>query len=160
MANTRHDGLIERMGLRFEADGLSRIAGRVLGRLLITSSALSLDDLADELRVSKASASTNCRLLERLGVVERVTQPADRRDYYRARDDLHERLLEVRRKHLREIRDLLRDAAASPEVRDEGAEQRLHRFASFFDYMLEAVERAGESWTDTADDTNAGLTAG
>lgn len=154
------EGVVDRMGLRFEADGFSRIAGRVLGHLMITTGALSLDELADALRVSRTSANTNCRMLERLGVIERVTHPADRRDYYRARDDLHERLLGLRQDHLREMRDLLRDAEVSPEVEDERAKQRLHRFASFFGYMLEAVEQAGAAWMATADDKGAGRTAG
>src|SRR5215210_7376371 len=73
---------VERMGLVLEADGLPRIAGRIFGLLLVSEEARSLDDLASELRVSKGSASTNARLLEQRGLLERVCRPADRRDYY------------------------------------------------------------------------------
>ena len=68
------------MGLALEADGLPRIAGRIFGLLLISEDALSLDKLASELRVSKASVSTNARMLEHRGVLEQVSRPADRRD--------------------------------------------------------------------------------
>src|SRR5437867_3493939 len=79
---------IERMGLTLESDGLPRIAGRIFGLLLVSDDARSLDDLAAELRVSKGSVSTNARLLEQRGLLERICRPADRRDYYRAPRDL------------------------------------------------------------------------
>ena len=49
----------DRMGLLFEAEGRPRIAGRIFGYLLLSDDPRSLDQLADSLRVSKASASTN-----------------------------------------------------------------------------------------------------
>ena len=65
-----------RMGLLFEADGHPRIAGRIFAYLLVSDGPRSLDELARTLRVSKASASTNARLLAATGVLERVSRPA------------------------------------------------------------------------------------
>ena len=88
--DTRTAHFVERMGLALEADGLPRIAGRIFGLLLVSEEPRSLDELAAELRVSKASVSTNARLLEHRGVLEQVSRPADRRDYYRIpRGSLH-----------------------------------------------------------------------
>ena len=63
---------IERMGVALDSDGLPRIAGRIFGLLLVSEDPRSLDDLAAELRVSKGSVSTNARLLEQRGLLERV----------------------------------------------------------------------------------------
>jgi DNA-binding transcriptional regulator GbsR (MarR family) len=53
----------------------------------------SLDEMAEQLQVSKASVSANARLLETIGMIERVTKPGDRRDYYAATSpDVHRRL--------------------------------------------------------------------
>ncbi|HEX7238759.1 MAG TPA: hypothetical protein VF263_00725 [Longimicrobiaceae bacterium] len=41
--------LIERMGLHFEADGMPRIAGRMLGHLVVRPDPRSLDELAGDL---------------------------------------------------------------------------------------------------------------
>jgi DNA-binding transcriptional regulator GbsR (MarR family) len=79
---------IETMGLALESEGLPRIAGRIFGLLLVSAEARSLDELAAELQVSKASISTNARLLEHRGVLEQVSRPADRRDYYQIPHDL------------------------------------------------------------------------
>ena len=86
--DTRTAHFVERMGLALVADGLPRIAGRIFGLLLVSEKPCSLDELAAELRVSKASVSTNARLLEHRGVLEQVSRPADRRDYYRIPGDL------------------------------------------------------------------------
>ncbi|MBA2573067.1 MAG: hypothetical protein H0V06_08480, partial [Gemmatimonadetes bacterium] len=49
---------VERMGLFFEDDGHPRIAGRMFGFMLLSPEPCSLDDLAEQLQVSKASVST------------------------------------------------------------------------------------------------------
>ena len=87
------DAFIEEMGLILSADGLPRIGGRLLALLLITEADISLDDLARRLRVSKPSISTNARLLEMRGVIEKVSRTADRRDYYRVADYVLERTM-------------------------------------------------------------------
>jgi biotin operon repressor len=82
--------------LRWEEDGLPRIAGRIFGFLLLEPDACSLDDMASALGVSKASVSTDARQLERLGLIERVGKAADRRDYYRIAPDMPVRALRLR----------------------------------------------------------------
>ena len=81
---------VERMALTLEAEGLPRIAGRLFGFLLIHSDAYSLDELAERLQVSKASISTNARQLEEHRILERISTPGDRRDYYRMAPDAWE----------------------------------------------------------------------
>jgi DNA-binding transcriptional regulator GbsR (MarR family) len=144
MTGTQH--VVERLCLRFEEDGLPRIAGRLLGTLILSPDALSLDELSETVQASKASVSTNCRLLERLGAVERVTRPGDRRDFYQVADDLHERILGKRLEQLEAIRVLLTDVVESAAVEDATVERRLRDFASFFGHMVAAVESAGASW--------------
>jgi len=88
------DGFIEMMGRHFEEEGVARIAGRLFGLLMLVERDSTLDELAEALRVSKGSVSSNARLLEEWGVAERVTRPGDRRDYYRIAADMSERLVE------------------------------------------------------------------
>lgn len=85
---------IESMGRQFEEDGAPRIAGRLFGLLMVQEEPCSLDDVAELLQVSKGSASSNARLLEQLGIAERVTRAGDRRDYYQISPDIGERTLE------------------------------------------------------------------
>ena len=85
---------IESMGRQFEEDGAPRIAGRLFGFLMLQEEPCSLDEVAEQLQVSKGSASSNARLLEQLGIAERVTRAGDRRDYYQISPDIGERTLE------------------------------------------------------------------
>ena len=75
---------IEDLGLFFEQLGLPRMAGRVLGALLICDPpAQSLNDLCEALRVSKSAVSTMAHFLVSIGLVEQVPSPVPRRDYFR-----------------------------------------------------------------------------
>jgi len=83
---------VELMGRHFEEEGAPRIAGRLIGVLLMNREPASLDDLAHQLRVSKASVSMNARMLEAKGVAEKVTSAGDRRDFYRIAPDAREQI--------------------------------------------------------------------
>ena len=75
---------IEEIGLFFEQRGVPRMAGRILGHLLICDPPQqSMDELATALQASKGSISTMTRLLIQLSLVERVALPGHRRDYFR-----------------------------------------------------------------------------
>jgi DNA-binding transcriptional regulator GbsR (MarR family) len=75
---------IEDIGLFFEQMGLPRMAGRILGVLLIADPpAQSINDLSEKLAASKSSISIMARLLVERGLIERVASPLPRRDYYR-----------------------------------------------------------------------------
>ncbi len=75
---------IEDTGLYFEQIGMPRMAGRILGVLLIADPpAQSITDIAGTLMASKSSVSVMARLLVENGLIERVASPVPRRDYYR-----------------------------------------------------------------------------
>ncbi|MBX6365610.1 MAG: MarR family transcriptional regulator [Gemmatimonadetes bacterium] len=131
--------LLERIGQEFEREGMPRIAGKVIGALLLHRGALSLDELAARLGVSKASASTNARLLERLGVLERQTRPGDRRDYYTVSPDFDVRLVDVALAPLRQGRAMLERVLESGEARDPVVRERVERCHALFGRVLERV---------------------
>ncbi|MDX2239752.1 MAG: MarR family transcriptional regulator [Leptolyngbyaceae cyanobacterium bins.302] len=75
---------VEDVGLLFETVGFPRMAGRVFGWLLLSNPPhQSPGELAEVLQASKGSISTMTRLLEQLGLIERVSLPGQRRDYFR-----------------------------------------------------------------------------
>jgi len=135
---------VERMGMVTEADGLPRIAGRMFGLLLVTPGELSIDELASTLSVSKASVSSDARRLVQMGVLERRSRPADRKDYYGVAPDVFRRSVEVRLENLRQFHALASEARAvagdDPEVL-----QRLAAWAEAHRLLLIAVERL---WSD------------
>lgn len=68
--------------------GFSDVMGRLYGTLLLNPDPLSLDDLADQLDISKGSVSMNMRDLERWGMAKEVWVRGERKKYYTAESDL------------------------------------------------------------------------
>jgi DNA-binding transcriptional regulator GbsR (MarR family) len=121
------------MGRHFEEEGAPRIAGRLIGVLLLNVEPASLDDLVEQLQVSKASVSMNARRLEFWGIAERVTIAGDRRDFYRIAEDAREKIalrMVERARLMTERLDVGLDAVrdGQPEVKE-----RFRGLIDFFD---------------------------
>lgn len=137
---------IEQMGLVCEYDNMPRIAGRALGLLIIEEGPFSLRDLADRLQVSRASVSTNARMLTELGFIDHVARPGDRQDYYQLAEDPFRRMLEGKVKGLLKMVSVFSEAAdAFPRDR-EAAIERLREMAAFHqaaaDTVTELIEQS------------------
>lgn len=146
MHGQRAQQFIERSGIFFQSEGLPRIGGRIFGLLLLADQAVSIDSIAKELKVSKPSVSTNTRILERWGFLERVGQPGDRRTYYRVAPDLVHRTLLQRVERMRRFRSLFEEAQAhAPEGRNP-LRQRLSKLVSAYEQSVEAMERVVAEW--------------
>lgn len=78
---------IEAGGHTTQSFGLGRIVGQIYALLYLNPHPLCLDEIADELSVSKASVSTTVRQLQQWSAVKRVWVKGDRKDYYEAETD-------------------------------------------------------------------------
>jgi DNA-binding transcriptional regulator GbsR (MarR family) len=136
----------ERMGDIYEADGFPRIAGRLVGLLLVSDAPRSLAELAEELGVSKASVSTDARLLAAYGVIERLRRPDDRRDYYRVVPDLVGRMMEQRLRRWQRFTEALAEARRSMPGHDRTVRARLAEYERGYIYMSGAIDEALGRW--------------
>ena len=137
---------IESMGLALESDGLPRIAGRIFGLLLVSEEARSLDDLAAELGVSKASVSTNARLLEQRGVLVQVSRHADRRDYYQVPHDLFSHTMAQRLARWQRFHEAIGAARTSLPIRSPEVRERLEEYEEAYAYMSRVISEALGRW--------------
>ncbi|MEX2516280.1 MAG: MarR family transcriptional regulator [Gammaproteobacteria bacterium] len=85
---------IERMGQQAQSDGLSKIAGQIWAALIVSDGPVSSSELVELLHISKGSISTNTRLLEMLGIVERGSKPGERQDFFSIRPNPYAALVE------------------------------------------------------------------
>jgi DNA-binding transcriptional regulator GbsR (MarR family) len=136
------DAFIEQMGVIMSADGLPRIGGRLLGLLLITDGDASLDDIARRLRVSKPSISTNARLLEQRGVIEKVSRAADRRDYYRIADDVFTRTMQQKLLRIQRLQACIDTARAGLPQAPARVGARVDDFAAACVHVAGLTEEA------------------
>lgn len=67
--------------------GFPRAMGAIFGAIYLSPQPLSLDEIVEQVGVTKGSVSTNVRTLERLGMVHKQIRVGDRKDYYEAEAD-------------------------------------------------------------------------
>jgi DNA-binding transcriptional regulator GbsR (MarR family) len=137
---------IEAIGRYFEGLGVTRIGGRLFGLCLVYEEPLSLDDIAELLMVSRASASTNARAIAASGLIEHRSLPGDRRDYYVCRADLWSRRLERSLAEPRAMRELAEQGLAAIDLDNATARERLERMVEFMDFFEEEVKRIVDDW--------------
>jgi DNA-binding transcriptional regulator GbsR (MarR family) len=132
---------VEQYGLLSEREGLPRTAGRIFALMLVEPGPFSFSELAKRLQVSRGSISTNTRLLEGFGIIERVTRPGDRQDYFQLLPDTWLGVLkrqianQIRRRQI--IEDLIEhEDALSPD----GAE-RVRELMQFTDAAIDSAEK-------------------
>ena len=155
--------LVERFGILSEQAGMSRIAGRILGLLIQSSGDRSLDEIADMLSVSRASVSTEARRLLDAGIVERVSRPGDRKDYYQIspRHFLHD--LEHRLASIQELVRLLEESRreSSDPIVISRLEQSVRAHSQVMDIVSTTIARWREEIgrADTATNTAGSCTS-
>ena len=80
--------MVEAGGRTAQTFGVSRLLGQIYTLLYLKNQPLSLDQLVEELQVSKASVSIACRQLHAFGAIRRIGVRGDRRDFYEAVQDV------------------------------------------------------------------------
>jgi DNA-binding transcriptional regulator GbsR (MarR family) len=126
--------------------GISPTMAEIHGLLYITGSALSMDDIMARLRISRGNVSMNLSKLVEWGLVRRVHQRGDRRDYYESLTDVWEMftLVAAQRKRreidpilntLRDCRDRLSPEALGGAAEETSAEQQRRRVADLLSLL-------------------------
>ena len=158
--------VIDVIGGSGERFGLNRTAAMLKALLWLTRRPLSLDEMADILEVSKASVSTNIRLLERWKVARRVYNRGDRKNYYEIRGDIWEIETEIARTVMRDFVDGLRNLfhRSSEDLKNveqataEDAEQvkflnerfdQMLEYMDVVDHLMKALLKDGKVSPDT-----------
>lgn len=135
------ENFIEQMGLIAQADGGTRIAGRIMGLLIVDGRPFSLAAMAERLQISKASASTNARWLANAGVIRQTSRAGDRQDYYEIGEDPYPRMMATITARMRKVAALVSEAEARFTDDTDGARTRVHQLAQFYaqsaDFMAE-----------------------
>ena len=139
----RRATFIEDFGQLFARYGLAATFGRVFGLLFISDRPLSLDDIAEQLGVSKSGVSVATRDLERLGVARRSGTPGTRRVLYEAADNM-EPIFEAQFARIRQSLAILQQVRGA--VPGERAGRRLERMSALHQFWLDESQGIMERW--------------
>ncbi len=138
---------IESMGLVFQTDGLPRIAGRILGFLTIKTDAHSLQELADHLEVSRGSISTNTRLLEQFGMVERIAKSGDRQGFYQLAPDPFPSVLKGAILRMTKAREIVVKASDRIPKKSASAQRNLENMARFYEITIKGMNKIIQNYS-------------
>ena len=139
---------IEDMGLFFEQYGVARIGGRVLGLLILADRPLTLDEMAGALGVARSSVSTNVRVSIASELVERVSFPGDRRDYYRVTADTWGRGIKASLEGTTMMRRVAERGLAALAPDDASARSRLKGMLDYCDFATVEFEAVLARWRE------------
>ncbi len=74
--------MIQVFGVTYQGIGLSKLMGQIIGLLLFYTKPLSLDQISEELNMSKGPVSQITRRLHDSNLIKKIWLPGDRKDYY------------------------------------------------------------------------------
>lgn len=138
---------VEDVGLLLERRGHPRMAGRILGWLLICDPPYqSIDELADTLEASKASISTMARLLIQMDLLERIGLPGERRDYFRIKPGAWAELMRETLEEILIARRLTERGLELLEGKPAELKQRLKEARAMYAFFEEEFPTLLERW--------------
>lgn len=139
----------DELGYFWESAGGTRMAGRVLGALLLADPPeMSSSELSAFLGVSSGSISTATRELVRPGLVQRVRVPGERQDYFRAAmgDSALPRFLQSRLALTRHLIELLRRGQRLAVRKDPQVRQQLAEMREFYEFIEQEQAAIFRKW--------------
>ncbi|MBP1916733.1 DNA-binding transcriptional regulator GbsR (MarR family) [Lederbergia galactosidilyticus] len=159
--NKARERIIETIAQNIHLYGLTPSAGRLYGMMFFQRKPITLDEMKEELGMSKTSMSTTVRALSDLKMVERVWKKGVRKDLYQVEEDWYQSFIDLFstkwmgaisvhkiaiKKSIKELKNLLEDEHTSEDVL-ELARVDIEKLDYIYAYY-EWLERVVESFED------------
>jgi DNA-binding transcriptional regulator GbsR (MarR family) len=142
-----HTHFVEEVGLMFELVGFPRMSGRIFGWLLISDPPQqSTGELAAGLQASKGSISTMTRLLIQIGLIERVSIPGERRDYFQIKPHAWSQLTKQRIAQITSFRQLAEKGLSLLEGSPPPLQERLQEMRDIHAFWERELPLLDERW--------------
>lgn len=140
--------------------GINRTMAQIHALLFITPEPLSVEELMEELQISRGNTSMNLRQLMDWGIVFKEIRSGDRKEYFYTEKDVHElaRIIMAERSR-REIQPTIRILSEVSELKDDGtAEARefikqtkaMFELTSTADSMINRMVKQNKNWLTNA----------
>jgi DNA-binding transcriptional regulator GbsR (MarR family) len=143
--NSELSQFVENMGLHYEDYGLARIAGRIIGLLLVSPRPISSEEMAEALQVSRSSISTNLRTLLLAELIEKVSLPGERVDYYSISPETWQKGLELRLASILPLKEFAQEGLECL-AEDHPGRQRLFEMMAWVDMVEEVIKDLNLKW--------------
>lgn len=123
--------------------GINKTMAQIHALLMVAPDALSMEEIMEELYISRGNASMNLRALMDWGIVYKELKPGERREFFVAEKDLDELAVKIaQERSRREIKPALKvlKDVSSFSKEDTSAEAKTFReqTAKLYDFVLKA----------------------
>ncbi|HLL37235.1 MAG TPA: hypothetical protein VK545_25845 [Streptomyces sp.] len=140
---------VEEAAISLERQGLFRMAGRVLAWLLICDPAeQTAGDLVEVLQASKGSVSAATRFLVPSGMVEKISRPGERRDYYRIKEGVWPALAKSQAEHYQSFVDITEQGLRILEGAPAQRKERLQTMHDFYAWLAKEMPLLWKRWEE------------
>ena len=141
---------VEDIGLFYERTGLPRMAGRVIGWLLICEPPeQSMQQLGEAVGGSKGSMSTMTRVLIQMGLIERARLPGSRRDQFRIRPGMWTESMRDQLLAVHDVERLLQRGLTLVADRPPASRERLEEARALYAWFGQELPKLLDRWEKT-----------
>ena len=136
--------------------GINKTMAQIHALLMISPTSLSMDEIMEELDISRGNTSMNLRALIEWGLIYKEYKSGERREYFAAEQDIDKMARNVATKRskreikptiavLQDVKDI--DMENTPESKHfKKKTKELYNFISDADHMLEKLVNQQENW--------------
>lgn len=140
MTTDQERAFVEEMGQALASYGMTPMAGRMWGYLLICDPPeQTAGDLADALQASRGAISGTARILASAGMIRRTRRGGDRREFFSAPPEALDQFLTNAGRIYQQFRGMAERGLAAIEDRPPAARARLEEFRDLFAFMEQEV---------------------
>ncbi|SMO41154.1 MarR family protein [Saccharicrinis carchari] len=133
--------LVEELGRYFDKEGMQPIAGRIHALLMVMDKEkFTFEEIVEELRISKSSASVALRNLEIRGNIEYVTLPGDRKRYFQIKKHNTSTLIDEFVKKTKLFKELVENVVELKEDKQSMNAQFMMDMIKMIDCFIDRME--------------------
>jgi DNA-binding transcriptional regulator GbsR (MarR family) len=122
--------------------GINKTMAQIHALLMVSHEAVSMEDIMDELQISRGNASMNLRSLMDWGIVYKEYKAGERREFFTAEKDLDELAVKIsRERSKREIKPALKVLKEVSSITSDNTAEEKHfvdQTTKLYDFVLKA----------------------
>jgi DNA-binding transcriptional regulator GbsR (MarR family) len=136
--------------------GINKTMAQIHALLMISNEILSIEEIMDELQISRGNASMNIRSLIDWGIVFKESKTGERKEFFSAEKDLDKLAVTIaRERSKREIKPALRILKEVSSIKTNSSKvekqfieqtEKLYDFVLKADNVLDKVTQYKENW--------------
>lgn len=136
--------------------GINKAMAQIHALLWISPEPLSMEDVMDELKISRGNTSMNLRQLIDWGIVYKESKAGDRKEYFASEKDVQELARQVaKERSKREIKPVIKVLKEVSSIKNDNSEKTkelitqskaLYELANSMDTMLDKVVSQEKNW--------------